>query len=116
MPTRLSGRAFRRNKSDGAPGALAVASISPIAGRNAMASGGLFPLNAWYPAGWGHEIQRELTARTICGKDVVLYRRSDGVPVALEDACWHRLLPLSLVRLVGDQLMCGYHGLVFNSA
>ena len=81
-----------------------------------MADGRPFPLNAWYPAAWSHEIQRELSARTICGKDVVLYRRTDGDPVALEDACWHRLLPLSLGRLVGDQVMCGYHGLVFNSA
>ena len=35
---------------------------------------------------------------------------------ALEDACWHRLLPLSLGRLAGDEIVCGYHGLVFNSA
>jgi len=46
----------------------------------------------------------------------VLYRRADGEVAALEDACWHRLLPLSLGRLIGDQVMCGYHGLVFNSA
>ena len=35
---------------------------------------------------------------------------------ALEDACWHRLLPLSMGRLEGDQVVCGYHGLVFNAA
>jgi vanillate O-demethylase monooxygenase subunit len=34
--------------------------------------------------------------------------------VALEDACWHRLLPLSKGRLEGNELVCGYHGLVFN--
>jgi len=34
--------------------------------------------------------------------------------VALEDACWHRLLPLSKGRLEGDNVVCGYHGLVFN--
>ena len=81
-----------------------------------MSSGKPFPLNAWYPAAWGHEIGRELTARTICEKDLVLYRRADGAVAALEDACWHRLLPLSMGRLVGDQVVCGYHGLVFNSA
>ncbi len=74
-----------------------------------------FPLNAWYAAAWSHEIRRELSARTICGKDVVLYRRSDGQAAALEDACWHRLLPLSLGRLQGDEVVCGYHGLVFNA-
>jgi phenylpropionate dioxygenase-like ring-hydroxylating dioxygenase large terminal subunit len=75
-----------------------------------------FPLNAWYAAAWSHEIKRELAARTICDKDVVLYRRTDGEVAALEDACWHRLLPLSLGHLKDDQVVCGYHGLVFNSA
>ncbi|MDQ4059957.1 MAG: aromatic ring-hydroxylating dioxygenase subunit alpha [Pseudomonadota bacterium] len=75
-----------------------------------------FPLNAWYAAAWGHEIKRELTPRTVCGKDVVLYRRIDGQVAALEDACWHRLVPLSLGRLVGDDVQCGYHGIQFNSA
>ena len=75
-----------------------------------------FPLNAWYAAAWSREIGRELSARTICGRNVVLYRRTDGEVAALEDACWHRLLPLSLGHLKGDDVMCGYHGLVFNSA
>lgn len=75
-----------------------------------------FPLNAWYAAAWSHEIVHELAARTICGKDIVLYRKSDGAVVALDDACWHRLLPLSMGRLQGDQVVCGYHGLVFNDA
>jgi hypothetical protein len=33
----------------------------------------------------------------------------------LEDACWHRLLPLSMGRLDGDEVTCGYHGLVYNA-
>ena len=75
-----------------------------------------FPLNAWYAAAWSHEIKHELAARTVCEKDIVLYRRSDGEIAALEDACWHRLLPLSLGHLRGDEVVCGYHGLVFNAA
>ena len=75
-----------------------------------------YPLNAWYPAAWSHEVGRALFARKICDENLVFYRREDGVAVALEDACWHRLLPLSLGRLRGDEVVCGYHGLVFNSA
>ena len=74
-----------------------------------------YPLDAWYPAAWAHEIGRALTPRKLCDQNVVLYRRQDGAAVALEDACWHRLLPLSLGRLRGDEVVCGYHGLVFNS-
>jgi vanillate O-demethylase monooxygenase subunit len=81
-----------------------------------MQDGKRFPLNAWYAAAWGHEIRRELAARKVCGKDMVLYRRGDGVVAALEDACWHRLVPLSLGKLVGDDVMCGYHGIRFDAA
>ena len=76
----------------------------------------MYPLNAWYPAAWSHEIEHALTARKICNTDLVLYRRTDGVVAALENACWHRLLPLSMGRLRDDQVICGYHGLVFNSS
>jgi phenylpropionate dioxygenase-like ring-hydroxylating dioxygenase large terminal subunit len=74
----------------------------------------MFPLNAWYAAGWSAEIGRDLTPRTILGRAVVLYRTEAGEPVALADACWHRLVPLSLGRLRGDDLMCGYHGITFD--
>jgi vanillate O-demethylase monooxygenase subunit len=54
-----------------------------------------FPLNAWYAAAYDTECGRQLLARTVCGQAMALYRREDGSAVALEDACWHRLLPLS---------------------
>ena len=74
-----------------------------------------FPLNAWYAAAWDVEVKHALLARRICGKAVVLYRReTDGQVAALQDACWHRLVPLSHGRLRGDEVVCGYHGLVFN--
>ena len=73
-----------------------------------------FPLNAWYAVAWDAELRHELFPRTVCNKKIVLYRRQDGTPVALEDACWHRLLPLSKGRLRGDDVVCGYHGLVFD--
>jgi vanillate O-demethylase monooxygenase subunit len=73
-----------------------------------------FPLNAWYAAAYDVEVQRGLLARTVCNQPLVLYRKLDGKPAALLDACWHRLLPLSLGRLEGDEVVCGYHGLVYN--
>ncbi len=75
-----------------------------------------FPRNAWYAAAWSHEIGRSLTARTICDLDMVFYRRGDNAVSALEDACWHRLVPLSRGWLQGDEVVCGYHGLVFDSS
>ena len=72
-----------------------------------------FPLNAWYAAGWRRDIGTTLHATVICEIPMVLFRRSDGGIAALEDACPHRLLPLSLGRLENDQLQCGYHGMTF---
>lgn len=75
-----------------------------------------WPRNAWYAAAWDHEIKRSLFPRTICGQALVLYRQPDDRLVALEDACWHRLLPLSKGRLQQDgSLVCGYHGLVYDA-
>lgn len=73
-----------------------------------------FPMNAWYVAAWDAEIGRTLVSRTICNRKMVLYRKLDGTPVALEDACWHRLVPLSIGTLQGDDVRCGYHGMVFG--
>ncbi|HWT35117.1 MAG TPA: Rieske 2Fe-2S domain-containing protein, partial [Paraburkholderia sp.] len=74
----------------------------------------MFLRNAWYVAAWDAEVTRALMSVTILGEPVVLYRREDGAPVALEDACPHRKLPLSMGRLIGDHVECGYHGLTFD--
>lgn len=75
-----------------------------------------FPMNAWYAAAYDVEVGRNLLPRSVCNKPIVLFRRKDGKPAALADACWHRLVPLSLGRLEGDNIVCGYHGLEFDDS
>ncbi|ANB74981.1 hypothetical protein AYM40_21340 [Paraburkholderia phytofirmans OLGA172] len=72
--------------------------------------------NAWYVAGWGHEIQRSLTQRWIIGEPLVMYRTEAGKAVALEDRCPHRRAALSKGNLIGDTVQCGYHGVTLNCA
>jgi vanillate monooxygenase len=75
-----------------------------------------FPLNAWYAATWDVEVGRSLLPKTICNRPMVFYRTTAGRPVALANACWHRLVPLSMGRLRGDdEVQCGYHGICFDA-
>src|SRR5439155_14150388 len=75
-----------------------------------------FLRNSWYVAAWDREVTRLPLARTFLDEPVVLYRTEDGSPVALEDRCCHRQLPLSMGKVEGNRLRCGYHGLKFNSS
>jgi vanillate O-demethylase monooxygenase subunit len=76
----------------------------------------MFLNNAWYVAGWDSELVADkLLARRLLGTHVVFYRGDDGLPVALEDRCCHRLAPLSHGQREGNCLRCMYHGLVFDS-
>jgi len=74
-----------------------------------------FVRNAWYVACWSADLGAAPLARTILDEPIVLYRAGDGRAAALEDRCCHRALPLSLGRVEGDNLRCGYHGLLFDT-
>lgn len=75
----------------------------------------MFLRNAWYVAAWDREVLRDLVPITLLGENLVLFRSTSGQPVALFDSCPHRRLPLSMGRLDGNDIVCGYHGLVFDS-
>ena len=74
----------------------------------------MFLRNCWYVAAWAAEVGAAPLARTICGAPVALFRTGSGEAVALEDRCCHRNLPLSMGRVEGEALRCGYHGLLFD--
>ena len=74
----------------------------------------MFIRNQWYVAAWDSEVGRTPLARTLLGEPVVLYRKIDGAVVAMADACPHRLAPLSIGLVEGDNLRCKYHGVLFN--
>lgn len=70
--------------------------------------------HAWYPAAFSREVTREPMRRVLLEEPVLLYRAEDGTPIAMQDRCPHRLVPLSRGRVVGDDIVCGYHGLRFD--
>jgi vanillate O-demethylase monooxygenase subunit len=72
-------------------------------------------MNQWYAAAFGHELKNAPLGRMFANEPVVLYRTSDGTPVAFEDRCCHRRAPLSKGKVEGDNLRCGYHGFLYDA-
>jgi phenylpropionate dioxygenase-like ring-hydroxylating dioxygenase large terminal subunit len=74
-----------------------------------------FLLNAWYFAAWSADIkQGKPFPRTLLNRPLVFVRRENGPVAAFDDRCPHRAAPLSMGRLEGDRIVCGYHGLEFD--
>lgn len=70
--------------------------------------------NTWYIAAEPQELGERPLARTLLGKPVALFKTRSGRIVALDDRCPHRFAPLSLGRVIGENLRCGYHGAEFD--
>lgn len=75
-----------------------------------------FIRNTWYVAGRSEDFGQSLRSLKLLGENVVFFRKGDGTLVALEDACPHRKVPLSMGKIVGDRVVCGYHGLTFDGS
>jgi len=71
--------------------------------------------NTWYVAALSTELDKDLLSRVLLDTKIVFYRKEDGTPVALLDRCPHRFAPLSMGKQCGNDVVCPYHGLAFNS-
>lgn len=77
----------------------------------------MFLRNAWYVFGWVNELD-ESTApvgRVILGEPVVVWCDLRGNLHAMENRCPHRHTPLSMGRVEGENLICMYHGMTFDT-
>lgn len=73
-----------------------------------------YPKKCWYVAATSTEVAAAPFGRRVLDRDVVLWRGANGTVTAFEDRCAHRGFPLSRGRVVDDQLVCGYHGCVYD--
>ena len=71
--------------------------------------------NCWYVAGLLDEFTRELQQRFFLGNSVLMYLSTEGKPVLMQNRCAHRSFPLHHGRLEGDEVVCMYHGLRYNT-
>lgn len=69
----------------------------------------------WYAIADSREIGKNRPLElTRFGKSLVLWRKSNGEPVAMDDRCPHRFAQLSGGTIVDDNIVCPYHGFEFN--
>lgn len=74
-----------------------------------------YPLEQWYAAGFVEEFTEKPLARTLCDRQIVFWRTSDGSIAALTDRCPHRKAPLSLGMIREDRIECPFHGMLFGA-
>jgi vanillate O-demethylase monooxygenase subunit len=73
-----------------------------------------YPKKCWYVAATSAEVAGAPLGRRVLDTDIVLWRGASGTVTAFVDRCAHRAFPLSRGRVVADQLVCGYHGCVYD--
>jgi len=82
--------------------------------RQKARAAGLDP-NHWYAVEHDHALAKGAVQEIkFWGSSVALYRDTKGRLHAVEDRCAHRQLKLSLGVVVGDRLVCQYHGWQYN--
>lgn len=69
----------------------------------------------WFPVAFSHEVKERPYAATLLDERIVLYRISDGSLRAAKDICYHRGAPMSMGHVQGDEIVCKYHGLRYDS-
>ena len=72
--------------------------------------------NYWYIVCQSASIRRRPLAVQVLSHNLVLFRIEDGSPVALEDRCAHRGMPLSAGRSSHDAIQCPYHGWCYDQS
>jgi nitrite reductase/ring-hydroxylating ferredoxin subunit len=73
--------------------------------------------DAWWPIAFSDEVHQHPRAFRLGWQDFAVYRDLGGVVRAVDDACPHRRLPLSMGRLTEDgYLQCAYHGWCYDGS
>lgn len=73
-------------------------------------------LGEWFVIAWSREVvPGQLVARRLLGRDVVLWRSSQGIH-CWRDLCIHRGAQLSLGKVCSDRLVCPYHAWEYDNS
>jgi phenylpropionate dioxygenase-like ring-hydroxylating dioxygenase large terminal subunit len=70
--------------------------------------------NLWYAVEFSNLISTSPRSLQILGRELVLYRTSNGLLQAMNNACIHRGASLANGSIVGNCIVCPYHGWQFD--
>lgn len=69
----------------------------------------------WHPVYPVAKLRRAPVGIRLGGRPICLFRTESGQIAAVDDACPHRKLKLSVGQVVGETIRCKYHGWTFNA-
>jgi phenylpropionate dioxygenase-like ring-hydroxylating dioxygenase large terminal subunit len=71
-------------------------------------------LNHWHPVLLARDLGKAPVGVRVAGHPLVVWRTPSGQLGALDDQCPHRRMKLSMGRVVGERLLCLYHGWTYD--
>ena len=75
---------------------------------------GMVERSLWHPVALSADVVGAPVSVQLLDEALVLWRDASGLMHAWQDRCPHRGAKLSLGRVQGDKLECGYHGWMFD--
>jgi phenylpropionate dioxygenase-like ring-hydroxylating dioxygenase large terminal subunit len=71
-------------------------------------------LNHWHPVLLSEHLKKAPVGVRVAARNLVVWRTPSGALGALDDQCPHRRMKLSMGRVVGERLLCLYHGWTYD--
>jgi renierapurpurin 18,18'-hydroxylase len=71
----------------------------------------------WYAVAWAKDLTPGMILPVeVWHQEIALYRDTQGQVQAVEDRCPHKGVSMHMGSVVGDRIVCGYHGWEFDAA